>query len=530
MKTVLQISCVAAMATVASATGKAYDAPAPVPKHGGARMEKVEVPPEPYCPDGSEYGPAGCAFHETAEPEISCPHPYKMTGKGLCTTTTKGESAHVCPKGSELDGHRCITEVLAEVESSCHKGVMMKDHCLVRGEPEIIKPVYEHPDYTCPKGYVYDHKECVLETEVGVDYICDKGWELDGHKCYMYETQGPVCKRGILTGGACVQTDIASPEPKCPHGTDFDGKGACVTEVHEKPTMVCEKGYALAKHDKCEAKVLIQAVPLKKGQTVPFDCHGHTDEKGNCYQIHETEAAPVCDKGYELIGHKCISLVSVAPDLECPHGFETSAVGKKADCVKTKVWDAQCPHGFDEDGKGGCVKVHKSKAAKVCPKGYDQKHSSCVSIDIKPATPVCAKEFQLTKDGECMIPGYSVPGADKTYPIDYDCPHGFDLDEKNLVCRSYEKSKPMVVCEKGYELDGKKCIATHTTNALAMCPKHFVGGKGGVCTRVTYDHPHFKCPKGTEGSHGKCYVMQEVVAHPVAAPAKGYAEPVKGKH
>eukprot|EP00820_Chromera_velia_P028073 Cvel_36368.t1-p1 / transcript=Cvel_36368.t1 / gene=Cvel_36368 / organism=Chromera_velia_CCMP2878 / gene_product=hypothetical protein / transcript_product=hypothetical protein / location=Cvel_scaffold7184:1-157(-) / protein_length=52 / sequence_SO=supercontig / SO=protein_coding / is_pseudo=false len=51
MKVVIRAACVAAMATVASAAGKAYkDAPAPVPKHGGARMEKVEVPPEPYCP------------------------------------------------------------------------------------------------------------------------------------------------------------------------------------------------------------------------------------------------------------------------------------------------------------------------------------------------------------------------------------------------------------------------------------------------------------------------------------------------
>jgi hypothetical protein len=336
-----------------------------------------------------------------------------------------------------------------------------------------------------------------------------------------------VCKKGTLSKGGCVETHIASPKPVCPKHTKFDGKGNCLSKDKTKPVKVCEKGYELSKKGHCETQVLVQAMPTKKGVEVDFKCHGHTDEKGNCYQSHKTEAALVCEKGYELDGKHCISYVSLPSELECPKGFETASVGTKADCVKTKVHKPKCPKGFKES-KGQCIKTHKSKAAKVCPKGTDG-HKKCVEVVEAEPEMVCPKGFEATKGG-CMKPGYAVPGNRKVYEPKFKCPHGFKLDKKAMVCRDSSKVQPMVVCEKGYELHGKKCVATHTIAPIAMCPKGFVGGKDGKgCSRVTYERPHFKCPKGAQDHGKKCFTWGENVPFeaPMPAPKKGTPAPTK---
>lgn len=498
---------------------------APEAKYLEGKVEKVEVAPLPFCKDGSEYGPQGCAIYETAEMELSCPKPYKMDkSTGQCLTKTYGESATVCPKGTELDGKHCVSEIVQPAEEYCKKGELSKQGCLVYGEEKVVAPKYKDAKYDCPKGYKLDGEQCYKDIKEDSDYVCEKGYDLDGKKCVTVETASLECKKGQLVKGDCVETDVADVVQSCPKGSKSDGKG-CYEVVTSEATAVCEKGYELDKKEKkCITEVLIQAMPTKKGESFKVDCHGKTDEKGNCYQTHKSDVAWVCEKGFEMDKHgkKCESIAHVEAEYECPKGYETAATGKKADCIKTKVYKPKCPKGFKQSDKGLCVKTLKEKPSTVCPKGTDESKGKCYTVDVVPASVSCPKDYDLQKDG-CVKEGWSKAGEDKVYKSKFSCPKGFKLDGED--CIAYEKSKPTVVCEKGYDLDGKKCIAVHAVAPQAMCPKGFVGGKGkDACTRVTYDKVRFECPKGSEDHGKKCYISQEVDA------VKGaYAPPAQKK-
>lgn len=504
------VSGVTALA-LAAATGTTT---APEPTYTTSTT-RVEVPSVPYCPDNSSYDAAsGCAFVDYAEPVGECPHPYKLDkSSGACYATTTGSSSLTCPSGSYLDGKKCVTEVTTPVEISCAKGEIAKDGCVVYAEPVVVSDEYSEVKLSCERGYSLNGDICVKETTTASELACVEG-TLVFSKCVTYVTAGKECTRSgySLVGDKCIQVTVANPSYKCPSGTSTDASGACLSKVTVEPSKVCEKGYNYnTKKDTCEAQVLITAVisaDNAKNTSVEVDCRlGTLDDAGNCYQTYTTDAVTVCDQGFDLVGRNCVTQVEVPSEPSCSWGYVLNPAG--TECVSTSTLNAQCPTGYiNSEEKGVCTKTVRESAAVNCPKGYTlNDKSKCAVLEAVEPSVSCSKGFELI-DGQCVIPGYVQAGEDKFYDFTYSCPKGYTLDEEEFVCTDEISSDAVVTCEKGFTLNGKKCTASHTTQAQLMCPKNYVFSSdksGNLCQRVSYSRPIFRCPEDSTSFGSKCY-------------------------
>lgn len=490
----------------------------PVPEYGKGYQVPVEVPPIPVCKDGSVYDPSvGCAYVDYADPKPDCPHPYKLDKhSGACVTKTYGESTIICPNGSYMEKHKCLSELSAPVNIYCkHSDAILSDEgCIIRSEPVHYPDEFVEPYWNCPKKFKLIDGTCIAEIAADVDIYCEEGWALHGKKCVSMDYVNPLCDKGYSYGaGGCDLVEIAQPVGRCPKHT-VEIKGQCMQEITEKPSYVCEKGYDFNGKGKCEARVLIQAVvDSKKGASFELDCkHGQIDPKtGECYQIHYSSPVAVCDKGFEMQKKKCVSFIPVEYEFECPKHYTWS---KDGTCIKNGHAKPKCPKGYKLDVKTGlCGAQLSQKPASMCPKGTSSlqgsKKSDCVTLEYAEPIPSCKHGYDLVK-GQCIKPGSVKAGKDKIHDAVYECPKGFKLSKSDLTCYSYLEAEPEPICEKGYSMEKKKCIAYHQVAAQAMCPKGYINdGKSNRCMRVSYTRPIFECPKGANDHGKKCFIYQD---------------------
>jgi len=481
-------------------TGPAKKDTAPEPKFKGAEKENfVEVAPIAVCPDGS-FSTAGCATVEVADATYSCPHPYKMDkNSNTCTATTFAKPVVTCPKGAVEHKGKCLTTETAPLERACPKGTTeTKDGCQEAGKEGTPDDEVE-PKFTCPKGTKLDGDQCVSNEKVEGILTCDKGFELEGKKCVSKVSVPMDCKEGEFRDGRCLRTETAPQTVVCPKKANYEGKGCAVVET-SSPSAVCDKGYVLS-GKVCVRKVIITAQyenASKKDEIASFKCKEKVDENGNCYMEEKAKPAPVCPKGADLKGKKCVSVEVVPPEYGCPKKFEASG---KGECIQIIESKPSCPKGY-KAAEGQCWKTVAESPAFACPPGATEDKGKCTKVGTVPAAAVCPKKASMDKSGRCIIPGKEGTPGNIVAPKQF-CPKGYH--QMTDGCVKDVSSKGDYVCDKGYVLKKKKCVAEHSIAPVMMCPKGFISVKGGKCTKTSYDPPSFVCPEGAVGKGKKCY-------------------------
>jgi hypothetical protein len=488
---------------------------APEPQYKERKSEPfVEVAPIAVCPDGS-FSTAGCATIVTADASYSCPHPYKMDKvSNTCTATTFAKPTIYCPKGAVEHKKKCLTTETAPLEHVCPKKTTeTKDGCQYPGK-EGTPDVEVEPKFTCPKGSKLEHDQCVSVEKVDGELVCDKGFELYGKKCVSRIPAPYECKKGEYHDGRCVFTETVPQTVVCPKKANYEGKGCAVVET-SAPAAVCDKGYVL-EGKYCYRKVIITAQyenNMKKDDVATFKCTHKTDEHGNCYTVEKTKPAPVCPKGADLKGKKCVTVTVLAPEYGCPKKYEPSGKGQ---CVKITETKPKCPKGY-KSADGQCWKTVAESPAFYCPPGTDGDKGKCKKAISVPAAAVCPKKASMDKSGRCIYPGKPGEPGQIVAPKSY-CPKGFH--QMTDGCVRDVSSAGEYTCDKGFVLHKKKCVAEHSIAPIMMCPKGYVSVKGGVCSKTSYEHPTFVCPDGSTGKGKKCYQ---------AAPQKKMYEPMPVK-
>eukprot|EP00919_Chromeraceae_sp_WS-2016_P038284 GHVR01091392.1.p1 GENE.GHVR01091392.1~~GHVR01091392.1.p1 ORF type:complete len:317 (-),score=62.19 GHVR01091392.1:202-1152(-) len=285
-------------------------------------------------------------------------------------------------------------------------------------------------------------------------------------------------------------------------------------------------GYVMSSHSKCVANVNLYGLPTDShGATVDtVSCdRGRHDEHGSCFKEHYSEAVSACGSGHHsstVSQGDCFTYVAVPADRVCPHGFETANTGITTECVKTKVMKAHCPKHFKRKDNT-CVRKIKTKPCTACPPGTDFSHNECIQVDIVPASAYCEHEGYELSDEGCVLPGYAVPGDDKLYDMHYTCDKGYDFNKSDLLCYAYEKTPPTLRCLDGFLPEGYKCIRYLQVPAEPSCKHGYNYTDGQGCTKVTYDHPHFKCPPGTKRHFKQCYVYETDSSYTTYAQTQG---------
>jgi len=491
-----------------------------IPRPVKQEEDFIEVAPIAVCPDGS-FSSSGCATVDTADATYSCPHPYKLDKKSnTCTATLFSKPDVTCPAGSIEHKGKCLTSETVPFELQCpKKTVESKGGCVEPGDSG--SPDREvQPKYSCPKGTKLDGENCVASTKTKGVYSCDKGYELVKSKCVTRVSVPMTCEKGELHGDRCISTETVPKTNVCPKKANYEENG-CATVETSAPSAVCDKGYVLtgkfcirkliistsnapppvveSKGKKGEAPVA--PPPAKKDESPSsFKCKYQEDEAGNCYTEEKVKPQPVCPKGADLKGKKCVSVEILPAESGCPKGYEE----EKGGCVKVESFPAKCPKGYKPDD-GQCWKTQSEAAAFSCPDGAADK-KGCSQVVTVPAAVKCPKKADLDESGRCIQRGYSGSKSRIISPKK-TCPKGYH--QMSDGCVKDVSTEGDYVCDKGYTLQKKKCVSEHTIQPIMMCPKGYVSVKGGRCTRTTYEAPSFVCPEGSIGKGKKCYQAPE---------------------
>ncbi|CEL99520.1 unnamed protein product [Vitrella brassicaformis CCMP3155] len=291
-------------------------------KHGATCVKEKHVDADEICEHGTKKG-GKCITHETApmqyeckkgyhmqghkcvkvledKPDKRCPHgykPVKSSGKGKeghsheCIKEKGDKKPHeVCPKGTVLKGHKCVSQHVKPAEYKCKKGHLVNGKCVSHSEHKKA--------LTCEHGYVLRNGVCVLHKSEKAVETCPHGQELKGHKCVSkVATKPTIVKKEMKTKG---------PQMTCPKGYKMSKKegkhgATCIKEKVEHASPSCPKGYTLKGH-KCWTEHVVPATSK---------CDGTTTKDGKCVKYQPTKSVPKCEKGYSLKGHRCIKKIQV---------------------------------------------------------------------------------------------------------------------------------------------------------------------------------------------------------------------------
>lgn len=190
-------------------------------------------------------------------------------------------------------------------------------------------------------------------------------------------------------------------------------------------------------------------------------------------------------------------------------------------CTKTEIVDTHqkliCPSGYEVDGDT-CVKttVVASKIYYTCNKGYTLDNQTCIKKTVTGRSDIykCTGKNTPVAGDETKCLKYSTPLTKKvgTETVKYcstgtlqndscvttvnasktkGCPNGYEKTANN-TCTKTEKEQAAInrTCDKGYTLDGIRCVNTSVTSG-------------------TYEEV---CNMGYTMKDGKCYRNINIVA------------------
>lgn len=313
-------------------------------------------------------------------------------------------------------------------------------------------PLFEE----CPRGAVFIDGACWekarFTTECPVDYT------RTGNKCLKTSSQEPevLCPAGytlIPDKLECV-TPVPQFTPVCPPGSFRVGEG-CFEEVELEPT--CEEGYTI----NLEAMTCTREYESECPMRVPKSAKRNLRSLPTVDELEEKIDAELQisqARAIERIQNAVVRVEDAKDAMRAKVDNKRAEIEAAKDRLEDKklaltAWAATKEH--DIAGKAQTVldKIHNTVVK-----------ATCTYVDMVPAVQETVT-VPVTPSGEAEAgskPGFA--------PASVVCPADFNFDEKDNVCRFFDRQTVQRVCAGG---DGKvvKNVCFSEVDVKFYCPK-----------------------------------------------------------
>ncbi|XP_065079396.1 zonadhesin-like [Ochlerotatus camptorhynchus] len=447
-----------------------------------------------------------------------------------------------CPEGYQIDGQNCL--FYERRPATCAQGELRLGECVV---PAVCQPPYTMDSFgrceqsiqqpsacppgsrfingicqygapTCPQGYRFSNRQCILERTVSVQ--CANGTSMINNYCFVSEAK---CPTGYESRNSqCVQ--VRYDQLRCPAGSTIRDNVCVVQEVS------CPAGYE-QKDSRCsrfekQPVICPYGSSLRNGvcvseQEVCRRDYTYDERYGRCMKYDQRPVS--CPAGFTLRGEECVTSVN------CDMGY----ILQNGECIRMEKSSEKCPMG-SQLRNGMCITAQPS-----CEVGYQFENGVCVRHDRRhPACPNgsqyidgncrlqnvgCRPQYRL-RDGQCVLEtsiqprcpsgytflrGYCLtrPYCDSEYTLQGGlcrkqifqsviCPAGSNLQDGVCVSNDFD-------CITGFEMHNNMCVRRHTTSATCSGNAEFRNGQCLIKTTPS-------CPFGAAFSNGMCTTVQTI--------------------
>lgn len=359
------------------------------------------------------------------------------------SVTTGNNRIYICDRFYKPDGNgKCVSKDyndLAKMECTLDKASKENIYqAFIQVNPNLKEEDLDYDTLYSYKIYENSHRvgcgysiKAKLSEEPKTEYSCETGYTYNGKECIKVENETP---KESMT---------------CETGYTSDKNGKCKKIINATTKYSCEQGYSYNGKECIKSKTEItDAKKIYNCDTAnDYYLNGNQCEKIKLF-VKEAKSKNNCSKGYSYINKMCIKV---------------TIIDKKQPTITYG-----CSFGYTKNGTKCSKTITTTKKAKktlICSNDYTLSGNKCISKATKNKVKVkyCKEGFTLSQDGKKCTKTIR-----KEVKTKYSCNKGYNLDGKRCVMTNFPTKRNLIFttkdekyfkysCKDSYRLSGDRC-------------------------------------------------------------------------